>query len=197
MFIFCAVQDDLDFEFDPVSEPSDQERADLAKCGTDNIVTAYNAGLISQRTALREMKQQGEMGGFPGMGGEEDGDGGPDLPHAGRGGEVGDKPPEAPGKPPQAPRSVGDSDWAKDKHPRDEGGRFTSGGGAARPRKYKKKVVKLPVQEYALVMHELNTNLPFNQRKNTIVYKAIGNYVYTVKVSGFNDYTIIDKADLN
>ena len=31
MFIFCAVQDDLDFEFDPVSEPSDQERADLAK----------------------------------------------------------------------------------------------------------------------------------------------------------------------
>lgn len=91
MFIFCAVQDDLDFEFDPVSKPSDQERADLAKCGTDNIVTAYNAGLISQRTALREMKQQGEMGGFPGMGGEEDGDGGPDLPHAGRGGEVGDK----------------------------------------------------------------------------------------------------------
>lgn len=121
MFIFCAVQDDLDFEFDPVSEPSDQERADLAKCGTDNIVTAYNAGLISQRTALREMKQQssrtgtwtnitdeeimnasdeiepqGEMGGFPGMGGEEDGAGGPDLPHAGRGGEVGDKPPRHP-----------------------------------------------------------------------------------------------------
>lgn len=88
--------DDLDFEFDPVSKPSDQERADLAKCGTDNIVTAYNAGLISQRTALREMKQQGEMGGFPGMGGEEDGAGGPDLPHAGRGGEVGDKPPRLP-----------------------------------------------------------------------------------------------------
>lgn len=199
-----------------------RKRADLAKCGTDNIVTAYNAGLISQRTVLREMKQQssrtgtwtnitdeeimnasdeikpqGEMGGFPGMGGEEDGVGGPDLGQAGHGGEEGDKPPEAPGKPPQALKSVGDSDWEEDKHPRDEGGRFTSGGGAARPRKYKKKVVKLPAQEYALVMHELNTNLPFNQRKNTIVYKAIGNYVYTVKVSGFNDYTIIDKADLN
>lgn len=63
MFIFCAVQDDLDFEFDPVSESSD------------------------------EIEPQGEMGGFPGMGGEEDGAGGPDLPHAGRGGEVGDKPP--------------------------------------------------------------------------------------------------------
>lgn len=117
MFIFCAVQDDLDFEFDPVSEPSDQKRADLAKCGKDNIVTAYNAGLISQRTALREMKQQssrtctwtnitdeeimnasdeiepqGEMGGFPGMGGEEYGAGSPDLPQAGHGGEEGDKP---------------------------------------------------------------------------------------------------------
>ena len=146
--------------FEPVSEPSDQERADLTKCGIDNIVTAYNAGLISQRTALREMKQQssrtgtwtnitdeeimnasdeiepqGEMGGFPVMGGEEDGVGGPDLGQAGHGGEEGDKPPEAPGKPPQAPKSVGDSDWEEDKHPRDEGGRFTSGGGAARPRK--------------------------------------------------------------
>lgn len=115
-FICGAVPDDLDFEFDPVSEPSDQERADLAKCGTDNIVTAYNAGLISQRTALREMKQQsertglwtnitdedimkasdeiepqGEMGGFPGMGDEEDGAGEPDLGQTGRGGEAGDK----------------------------------------------------------------------------------------------------------
>lgn len=79
------------------------------------------------------------------MGGEEYGAGSPDLPQAGHGGEEGDNP-EAPGKPPQAPKSVGDSDWEEDKHPRDEGGRFTSGGGAARPRKYKKKVVKLPAQ---------------------------------------------------
>ena len=38
-----------------------------------------------------EIEPRSEMGGFPGMGGEEDGAGGPDLPHAGRGGEVGDK----------------------------------------------------------------------------------------------------------
>ena len=59
--------------------------------------------------ASDEIEPQGEMGGFPGMGGEEDGAGGPDLPHAGRGGEVGDKPPEAPGKPPQAPKKEHDS----------------------------------------------------------------------------------------
>ena len=62
MFVFGAVSDDMAFEFDPVSESSD------------------------------EIEPQSEMGGFPGMGGEEDGAGGPDLPHAGSGGEVGDKP---------------------------------------------------------------------------------------------------------
>lgn len=118
------------------------------------------------------------------------------MPHAGRGGEVGDKPPEASGKPPQAPRSVGDSDWAEDKHPRDEGGRFTSGGGAARPRKYKKKVVKLPAQEYALVMHELNTHLPAGQKKKKFVHKAIGNYMYTVRVNGIDDYEIVRKVPI-
>lgn len=77
-----SLPEDFDFDFDPVAEPTDKERADLAKCGTDNVVAAYNAGLISQRTALQELKQQserasdtvepsGEMGGmFGGMGGE-------------------------------------------------------------------------------------------------------------------------------
>ena len=59
--------------------------------------------------ASDEIEPQGEMGGFPGMGGEEDGAGGQDLPHAVRGEEVGDKPPEASGKPPQAPKEAHDS----------------------------------------------------------------------------------------
>ena len=59
----CSLPDDFDFEFDPVAEPTDKERADLAKCGTDNVVAAYNAGLISQRTALKELKQQSERTG--------------------------------------------------------------------------------------------------------------------------------------
>lgn len=58
-----SLPDDFDFEFDPVAEPSDKERADLAKCGTDNVVAACNAGLISQRTALKELKQQSERTG--------------------------------------------------------------------------------------------------------------------------------------
>lgn len=58
-----SLPDDFDFEFDPVAEPTDKECADLAKCGTDNVVAAYNAGLISQRTALKELKQQSERTG--------------------------------------------------------------------------------------------------------------------------------------
>lgn len=105
-----SLPDDFDFEFDPVAEPTDKERADLAKCGTDNVVAAYNAGLISQRTALKELKQQsertgvwtnitdedierasdsveppGEMGGmFGGMGGEAAPDGSEELPQQAR-----------------------------------------------------------------------------------------------------------------
>lgn len=63
MSVFGAVPNDLDFEFDPVSEPSDQERSDLAKSGTENVVTALNAGLVSKRTALKELKQQSERTG--------------------------------------------------------------------------------------------------------------------------------------
>lgn len=63
MSLFGAVPDDLDFDFNPVSEPTDKERADLAKSGTDNVVAAVNAGLVSKRTGLKELKQQSERTG--------------------------------------------------------------------------------------------------------------------------------------
>ena len=135
-----SLPDDFDFEFDPVAEPSDKERADLAKCGTDNVVAAYNAGLISQRTALKELKQQsertgvwtnitdedierasdsveppGEMGGmFGGMGGETAPASGEESPQQER----------APVR-----QGVGDAEWNEDEHPRDKDGKFSSTGG--------------------------------------------------------------------
>lgn len=126
-----SMPDDFDFDFDPVAEPSDKERAELAKTGTDNVVAAFNAGLISQRMALQELKQQSERTGVwtnitdddiakasdtvevPGeMGGGLLGLG-EDGPAAG------------------APQGVGDaaSEWNEGAHPRDKGGKFTSGGG--------------------------------------------------------------------
>lgn len=141
MSTFGAVPDDLDFEFDPVSEPSDKDRSDLAKSQAENVVTVFNAGLISARTALKELKQQGEsigawsnisdediqnasdevepageMGGFPGMGGEPE------------------EQESEPRKQDQLKtQRVGDSDeWVEEDHPRDDGGRFTSGGGSVK-----------------------------------------------------------------
>lgn len=61
--MFGTVPDDLDFDFNPVSEPSDKERMELAKTGTDNVVAALNAGMISKRTGLQELKQQSERTG--------------------------------------------------------------------------------------------------------------------------------------
>lgn len=137
-----SLPDDFDFEFDPVAEPTDKERADLAKCGTDNVVAAYNAGLISQRTALKELKQQsertgvwtnitdedierasdsveqpGEMGGmFGDMGGGE----------AAGAVDREESPQQA-----RAPvrQGVGDAEWDESEHPRDKDGKFSSAGG--------------------------------------------------------------------
>lgn len=137
-----SLPDDFDFEFDPVAEPSDKERADLAKCGTDNVVAAYNAGLISQRTALKELKQQsertgvwtnitdedierasdsveppGEMGGmFGDMGGGEGA------------GAVGSEESLQQARAPVR-QEVGDSEWEESEHPRDKDGKFSSAGG--------------------------------------------------------------------
>nr|DAW29630.1 MAG TPA: Portal [Caudoviricetes sp.] len=136
-----SLPDDFDFEFDPVAEPTDKERADLAKCGTDNVVAAYNAGLISQRTALKELKQQsertgvwtnitdedierasdsveppGEMGGmFGGMGGEV-------------AGAVGSEESLQQARAPVR-QGVGDAEWEESEHPRDKDGKFSSASG--------------------------------------------------------------------
>lgn len=213
MSVFGAVPDDLDFEFDPVSEPSDKERSDLAKSGTENVVTALNAGLVSKRTALKELKQQsertgvwtnitdadiqkapdeieeeGEVGGFGDtpFGDEENSQ---DLGPSGSSKLSGDKLHQEPNKSPQLSKFAKDSGWKEDDHPRDEGGRFASGGG---PR----KEIRLPRTEYARVMSELNTHLTDNERKQPVVMKCIGDYMYTVLNCGFDNYKIIGKMKL-
>ncbi len=59
------------------------------------------------------------------------------------------------------------------------------------------KTVVLPKQEYAHVMSELSTHMSEAQRKQPVVKKAIGDYVYTVENNGFGDYRIIGKKPIN
>lgn len=126
-----SMPDDFDFDFDPVAEPSDKERAELAKTGTDNVVAAFNAGLISQRMALQELKQQSERTGVWTNITDEDiakASETVEIPGEMGGGllGLGEDGPAA-----GAPQGVGDaaSEWNEGDHPRDKGGKFTSGGG--------------------------------------------------------------------
>lgn len=125
-----SMPDDFDFDFDPVAEPSDKERAELAKTGTDNVVAAFNAGLISQRMALQELKQQSERTGVWTNITDEDIAKASDtveVPGEMGGGllGLGEDGPAA-----GAPQGVGDAahEWNEGDHPRDKGGKFTSGG---------------------------------------------------------------------
>lgn len=125
-----SMPDDFDFDFDPVAEPSDKERAELAKTGTDNVVAAFNAGLISQRMALQELKQQSERTGVWTNITDEDiarASETVEVPGEMGGGllGLGEDGPAA-----GAPQGVGDaaSEWNEGDHPRDKGGKFTSGG---------------------------------------------------------------------
>lgn len=97
-------------------------------------------------------------------------------------------------------------EWEESKHPRKENGQFGEGGGSSGVEKSSKrdkidssknKTVNLPKEEYAQVMHELNTNLTKEQKKEKIFSKNIGNYQYKVENNGFNEYRIIGKQNIN
>lgn len=59
------------------------------------------------------------------------------------------------------------------------------------------KSIVLPKDEYAHIMSELNTHLSNEQRKQKVVTKAIGNYVYTIENNGFDNYRIIGKEEID
>lgn len=56
---------------------------------------------------------------------------------------------------------------------------------------------RLPADEYAHVMSEINTHMTEKERSQKVVTKAIGNYYYTFENNGFDDYRIIDKYEID
>lgn len=59
MSTWGAIPDDLDFEFEPVGDTTEEQRANLIQQSAAAIVEVFSAGLISQKTALRELRQSG------------------------------------------------------------------------------------------------------------------------------------------
>lgn len=59
-----AIPDDMDYRFNPVRRPSDTEKSDLAGKRTESVVEVFNAGLISERIALKELRQMEDVTGM-------------------------------------------------------------------------------------------------------------------------------------
>lgn len=59
------------------------------------------------------------------------------------------------------------------------------------------ETIHLPKQEYAHVMSEINTHMSDEQRKQDVVSKAIGDYIYTFENHGFDNYRIIGKVPID
>ncbi len=116
--------------------------------------------------------------------------------------------------------SIIKGEWNEDDHPRDEKGKFTSGGGSNSAGKetsvnnsksyYKEKrkdlngkpfsnpTLKLSKREYAKVCSEINTNYGKYKGKTLCRHYSIdknGSKVYTFENHGFNDYNIFRKDD--
>lgn len=59
-----TVPDDIDFIFNPVGTPSDEQLANIVKAESEVVFAAHDRGLIADRTALQELKTMGEQSGL-------------------------------------------------------------------------------------------------------------------------------------
>ena len=56
---------------------------------------------------------------------------------------------------------------------------------------------RLPKDEYAHVMSEINTHMTEAERSQKVVTKPIGNFYYTFENNGFDDYRILGKKPID
>lgn len=61
---FGAVPDDLDFEFEPVRRPSEEEKRTIGAQTTTSIKDMFDSGIISQKIALKELRESARTTGM-------------------------------------------------------------------------------------------------------------------------------------
>lgn len=66
MFIseFGGIPDDLDYSFNPIATPSDDDLASIVDKKVTSIINVFNAGLMSQRAGMKELRQLGDTTGM-------------------------------------------------------------------------------------------------------------------------------------
>jgi phage-related protein (TIGR01555 family) len=139
MSTWGQVPDDLDFTFNPYRTLDNKEMADLAKAKSDAIVEVYNALPISDRTALKELRQMSDETGMWSNITDEDIEAASDVPAPkgemfGMGGGL----PEFQSSP------VTDAEWNEGDHSREEDGKFKGSGTGS----HRREIIGL--YEYAL-----------------------------------------------
>lgn len=113
-----AVPDDLDYIFNPVRRPSNNEKQSLGSQQTAAVVQAYTAGLVSEKTALRELQGSSKLTGMWTNITDKQIEAASDQPEAA--GEM-----NIPG---MSSMETQDADFEESKHPRSDDGKFTGGG---------------------------------------------------------------------
>ena len=103
MSAFGAIPDDFDYDFDNVRRPSENERKTLAGQIGTAVTGAFTAGMISQKIALKELKNSTDLTGMWQSITDEDIEAADDKPI---GGDV--LMPDLFGKPPESPEPVED-----------------------------------------------------------------------------------------
>ena len=78
MSAWGSVPDALEFDFLPVRDLTDRERAELAKLHTETVIAAYSAGLVDRERAARELERQGRETGVWARDASMEGKGGED-----------------------------------------------------------------------------------------------------------------------
>jgi phage-related protein (TIGR01555 family) len=61
---FGAIPDDLDYIFNPIATPSDDDLASIVDKKANTIINAFNAGLISQKVGMKELRQMSDSTGM-------------------------------------------------------------------------------------------------------------------------------------
>ncbi len=57
---FGAIPDDLDYDYNPIATPAESELADIVDKKSGAIINVFNAGIISQKVALKELRQMSD-----------------------------------------------------------------------------------------------------------------------------------------
>lgn len=62
--------------------------------------------------------------------------------------------------------------------------------------KSRKKPIRLPKDEYGMVVHEINNWYHNKYQNKRIIITNIGNYTYHIINNGFNDYVIYERKPI-